>query len=354
LYSQQQGKGSGSDDDYHYSFSYDGKGKGSSDDGKGSSDDGKGKGKGKSSKGSKASKGSKGKPTPDGPTRAPSAPSAPTPYEPTTSSPTSADSIAIQAAPYLLLYSPGFPQPSDGDVDTYLEQLTQVTYKYLEDFMVKEFAQTSLTNIDDFVTVITRNLFSSGQPVEVQWRSTGLFNPSSIFLPTSREINELIDSAFTGDNLNNYLDALAGLPSSNPFSDVTRVELEQLSGSGNTRSSSSSDEFMRAGIAAGAAGLVVLVAGLAIMRGRNGSSVDGEADEADNIAPHKDSDDTNTVAGETVNMSLDGSSVAASSWRTPKGFKKYDDDDDDDAEEDDGEFEDEPLDDSDEDVSSRR
>lgn len=350
------------DDDYHsdYSFSYDGKG-----DGKGGGKGG-GKGKGGKSSSSKSEKSSNsdesgknskeskkdgkktekpaGPPTPDGPTRAPSAP---TPFEPTTSAPTSENSIAIRVVPYVLTYSPDTTVPSTED----FVQLAQVTNEYLDEFMVAEFAQTSLTNLDNFATLLTRNEFEAGEPVLAQWRSTGLFNPSSIFLPTVRELNQLVEDAFSGDNLDEYITRVRDLPGSNPFSETESVTFEQLVSRPITRTNSgSSNEYVTAGIAAGAAGLVVLAAGLAIMRGRTAGSSDANEEEVENIAPHKHKDeaeDANTVAGETVSMSLDGTSVAQS-WRTPTGFKKYDTDVDED------EFEDEPLDDSSDDDEPQR
>ena len=62
-------------------------------------------------------------------------------------------------------------------------QLAEVTRIYLEEFMRTEFDRTSLTNLEDFLTVAIGNEFVAGQPVRVDYRSTGLFNRDSIFLP---------------------------------------------------------------------------------------------------------------------------------------------------------------------------
>jgi uncharacterized protein YcsI (UPF0317 family) len=102
--------------------------------------------------------------------------------------------------------------------------LADVTRVYLEGFMVDEFSQTSLTSLDDFLTFMISNSFTLvGSPLQADYRSTGLFNPSSIFLPTVRELNELITTAFTGENLVVYLGTVQSLPRANVFSSTTVI-----------------------------------------------------------------------------------------------------------------------------------
>jgi hypothetical protein len=61
-------------------------------------------------------------------------------------------------------------------LDEYRE-LAELTRVYLEDFMFDEFSQTSLTTLDDFLTVQISNSFTAGEPILVDYRSIGLFNP---------------------------------------------------------------------------------------------------------------------------------------------------------------------------------
>lgn len=268
-------------------------------------------------------------------------PSAPSPSEPTvepfdptptTPSPTSANSIPIRGLPFALTYSPSASTvPSTTDY----AQLAEVTRLYMEQFMVAEFSQTSLTNLDDFVTFMTRNEFQDGEPVIAQYRSTGLFNPSSIFLPTVRELNQLISEAYNRDNMPEYLSRVRSLPSSNPLSRTESIAFEQLDEDAAVGSGDSTSSIVRAAVAAGAAGVVVLAAGLAIMRSRSSGGV-AELDEDATISPHKEVSGDATVADETCNMSTDGSSYAAQSWKTPVGFRNTTEEDD--------EFHDEPLD----------
>lgn len=202
--------------------------------------------------------------------------------------------------------------------------------------MINEFDGTSLTNLDDFLTFMTRNEFQSGKPVLSEYTSTGLFNPSSIFLPTVRELNQLISEAFNDDNLPEYLKRVKNLPRSNPFSDTDEIEFSEVDKS-SARTVDTTGSFMRAGVAAAAAGVVVLAAGLAIMRSRMQG---GDIDEDQTISPMKKMPGDATVAGETCNMSVETSSVAHS-WKTPMGFRNG-------TVEEEGEFEDEPLDSDDE------
>lgn len=315
------------------SMSMEGKGKGGS---KGSKrDSGKGKGKGSDSKGSKSGK--KSKKDTRMPVAAPTkAPVAPTP---TTFSPTSANSIPIRATPFALLYSGNFDRiPSDEE----FAEVAELTRVYLEEFMIAEFDQTSLTNLDDFLTFMIRNSFEFGEPVQADYRSTGLFNPSSIFLPTVRELNELIDDAFMGENLSEYVTRIQNLPSGNIFSTVTAIEksLPDVPVPRSPESSSTEGATtFKMGLAAAAAGIVVLAAGAALFKRQQADDEDMEDPYSDNLKG-----DSATIAGETVNTSLDGSS----SWRKTSPYMTN-------VELDDEGFEDEPLDSDDEqDISRQR
>lgn len=261
-------------------------------------------------------------------------PGPPSPDVPATPSPTSENSIPIRATPYALFYSGDFTRiPNDNEFAT----VAEITRAFLEEMMVDEFAQTSLTNLDDFLTFMIRNSFDFGEPVQGDYRSTGLFNPSSIFLPTIRELNELIQAAFQGDNLDEYVSLLQGLPSSNIFSTTTNV-LQGLpdvpvprAPDGSTQGSGT----FKMGLAAAAAGIVVLAAGAALLK-RKKSEECLEDPYNENLKG-----DAATLAGETCTASLDGSSV----WRKSSPYVTTDDLDE--------EFEDEPLD-SDEDEKETR
>lgn len=250
----------------------------------------------------------------------------PSPSEPTTPSPTSENSIPIRATPYALYYDGDFSRiPSDEE----FASVAELTRVYLEELMIDEFAQTSLTNLDDFITFMIRNSFDFGEPVQADYRSTGLFNPSSIFLPTVRELDELITEAFTDDSLDEYVSLLQNLPSRNIFSTTSgvmkalpNVPVPRTASDGSTSGSGT----FKMGLAAAAAGIVVLAAGAAMLKRRKG--------EESLEDPYKETNlkgDAATLAGETCTASLDGSSV----WRKSSPYVVEDLDE--------SEFEDEPL-----------
>ena len=265
-----------------------------------------------------------------------------------------ANSIPIRASPYYISYSPSTNIPTPKD----LEELARLTREYLEDSMMTVFAQTSLTNLDDFLTSMVEDVFVEGEePVIVQFRSTGLFNPSSIFLPTVRELNDLIQNAIENEA---YLKMVMSVPNCNPFKKTeniayTKITLTPVDEKTTTTESSSenivtsgesSSSFVRAGVAAATAGVVVLAAGLAMLKSRRPGLIDDDDDDDDvqSFSPRKSSSEdysTSTIAGETCNMSMDDASDHFSHWRT---MKTYNNNNGTEGEE----FDDEPLDSDDE------
>lgn len=258
-------------------------------------------------------------------------PSAPSPSTPTTPAPTSEDSIPVKALPYTLAYTiEDDEQPEKND----WVGVEEVTRRYMLDFMAEEFDQTQLTNLDGFLTVLERDIEGAFVPRGI-YRSTGMFNPSSIFLPTVRELNELIDDAFKGDNLDEYLRRVRSLPNGNAFRNTVAIQkgLAPTPKEGeNTKASGGS--FVMGGAAAAAAGFVVLVAGVAILKRKQEEELEDPYEKSFGKNLKGDA----TVAGETCNISLDGSS-----WRKESPYADNDEED---------EFDDEPLD-NDEDSESR-
>lgn len=264
-------------------------------------------------------------------------PVAPTPVSP---APTGANSIPIRATPFALFYTLGEERiPSTSE----FAELTELTRVYLEEFMFDEFSQTSLTNLDDFLTFMIRNSFTFGAPVQADYRCTGLFNPSSIFLPTVRELNELIDTAFMGDNLAEYLSRVQALPAANVFSTTASIAKGlpdvPIPPSTTEPVSATGSSLMIGGATAAAAGVLVLAAGL-IMLWRRQNNGDADMEDFENDYTKNLKGDS-TIAGETCNMSLDGSSATPTSWR--RGIHFRDNDPIDENEFDEDEFHDEPL-----------
>ena len=167
---------------------------------------------------------------------------------PETSSPTSSDSISSKSSPYAITFSPSSSNPTN---DNY-NKLTSATQKYLEDYMKSFFEKTALTRLDNFLTIRISEVFIEGEPVQVVFESNGLFNPISIFIPVTREIDNLIEDAIENEE---YLKLIQSLPSSNPFSGTETITIYKVDDAikANDRSSragESSFSYVRAGVTA--------------------------------------------------------------------------------------------------------
>lgn len=206
-----------------------------------------------------------------------------------------------------------------------LEQLAKVTADYLEDFMEDFFKKTALTDIDDFMTVMVRDVFVKGEPVIAEYQSNGIFDADSIFVPVTKEMDNLIGDAISRDA---YLDALSKLPKTNPFRDATVIAFTETDGTettlggGEGSSTGTGSSFVTGGVAAAAAGVLVLAASLAILK-RGNRSFDDE--DIQSLTPRKlQSEDLTTAADSFGDASF-------SHWKASRSYSDV------------GEFQDEPL-----------
>jgi len=254
---------------------------------------------------------------------------------PSTPSPTSADSISSKSSAFAITYSPTMEIPTSND----LRELAMMTEKYLEDFMMSFFDKTALTDLDNFLTIMVRDVFVAGEPVLAEFQSNGLFNPDSIFVPVAQELDNLIQDAIAKDE---YLEMLKDLPRSNPFRGtktitLTAADTSTAEGDGASSTSSGNSEsssIVRAGVAAAAAGVVVLAVGLALLRRRR-PSLDDENDDIQSFSPGKTASEDAAYADDTCAISAEDPSNHFAHWRTAKSYNNGSDG---------GEFQDEPLD----------
>lgn len=214
------------------------------------------------------------------------------------------DSFAVRPEPYSLYYT--FEKDSVADATSdQVNELTEVTRKFLESYFNDKYAQTSIIILDDFLTFNTRSDTAS-RPAMARFRSVARFNPRSIFYPPRSEIESEIELAFSEPASQlEYLKLLGDLPDGNPFKTVAsvRYSLEDIA---IAATASTASGIATAGLAAAAAGVVVLVAGIALLsRGRNGSDEDASVGSQFPPAAYKKS--TGSVAGETC---------AGTTWRS--------------------------------------
>ena len=255
---------------------------------------------------------------------------------PPTPAPTSADSISSKSSTFAITYSATRHHPSPED----FEELAMVTQEYLEDFMTAFFDKTALTDLDNFLTKMDRNIYVAGEPVIAEYQSNGLFNPDSIFIPVARELDNLIQDAIAQDE---YLDALYDLPRSNPFRGTDTIAWtepsssttggESTSGSTTSSGSGESSSIVQAGVATAAAGVIVLAAGLALLKNRR-RSFDDENDDVQSFSPEKSIGDEETTHVDNA-CSVSERDPSFAHWRTAKSYSDGIDC---------GEFQDEPLD----------
>ncbi len=191
--------------------------------------------------------------------------------------------------------------------------------------MMDFFEKTALTDLDAFLTVMVRDIFVLGEPVIAEFQSNGLFDADSIFIPVTRELDNLIGDAVAQDE---YLELLNDLPKSNPFRGTKTIAFTESDSdpSEDAFASGDSSSFVKAGVAAAAAGVVVLAAGLAMLKRRRPSFDD---EDMQSLSPKVGSEDM-TSAGETCSMGLEDASTHFSHWRKTRSLG--------------GEFHDEPLD----------
>ncbi|CAJ1939668.1 unnamed protein product [Cylindrotheca closterium] len=315
------GKGSGKGGSGKGGSGKGGSGKGSK---KSSNDDGKGKGgKGKGGKGKGSKKSSKkmggdgddGGVDPHAPTPAPNGSGSNA-----TASPTSMDSFAVRPAPYALYYTFDNDSVGDATIDQFNE-LADLTRTFLDEYFTDKYGQTSIIELDDFLTFLTRS-DATTRPAMAVYRSVARFNPRSIFYPPRSEIESEIELAFTEPASQlAYLKKLSDdLPTGNPFKTVASIRYGEPADSDSVAASSVSG-FATAGIAAAAAGVVVLVAGLALLsRNRNGGDEDASVESFPPKAYKKSS--AGSVAGETC---------AGTTWRSTVNEEELQDEPLDDA-----------------------
>ena len=203
-----------------------------------------------------------------------------------------------------------------------LEQLEEVTADYLEDFMEDFFEKTALTDLDEFMTVMVRDVFVKGEPVIAEYQSNGIFDPDSIFVPVTKELDNLIGDAISRDA---YMEMLNKLPKGNPFRGAKVLSFTESDGTVTTvgEGTTTGTSFVTAGVAAAAAGVVVLAASLAILK-RGGQSLDDE--DLQSLSPRKLESEDLTTAAESS-----GAGSNFSHWKASRSYSDV------------GEFQDEPL-----------
>ncbi len=230
------------------------------------------------------------------PTGPPATPSEPT-LLPSATAPTSSpdgqqDTVQL-LTPYILDYivtDERIPFRSE-----YLE-VVELTRVYLEGFFVERYQDSSTAILSEFLTLFTGSEFDFGQPIVIYYSSSAVFEAMSTAIPTVADLDAELASAFEGENLNGYVSMLQALPTSNVFSTTSSTEFRvgEMPTSDTSQSSESPERNITtaASALAGLSGILIVAAGIILVRRRN----QGEEYEENASLTGKS---PGTVAGET-------------------------------------------------------
>jgi hypothetical protein len=243
----------------------------------------------------------------------PNEPSAPSPPSPFTPSPTDEGSEAVELEPYSLTYEVIDPQePTRAE----LLAVTEVTRRYLENFMFDEFEGNSFTVLTDFITIFVTSTYTTGMPITIDYMSIARFDPDfSTIIPTSAQLNSALVDAFSGLNMLEYESLLSDeLPTDNVFNGAT-VVFQQDDAPSSQPPSGTSTGVTGTAIAAAAVAFTLLVAAFVIYKRRS------EEDSSETDKLNKVGGDM-TVAGETFAETYDGAgSVSAASLEYARRYQ---------------------------------
>lgn len=143
--------------------------------------------------------------------------------------------------------------------------MTDLTEDHVTPFFESGFDDDELVTYSNSSTVLSNTGFNFGEPVSISYTSTLVFTQDS-FVPRESEVQALINTAFSGNNLNAYLGELTSLPQSNIFRTTSQVS---LTGGAGTRTVESSSDFSNVLIGAGAgAGMAALAIAALVLSGR--------------------------------------------------------------------------------------
>jgi len=180
--------------------------------------------------------------------------------------------------------------------------------------MFDELTGSAFTFLDDFITrMITSDFLTGDAPYIIDYSSTARFNPFSTVFLSEQQLDEALTIAFTGSNLDAYMERLKDLPSENVF-----FGAEVSFGSPEERVPQRSGGNKAAGIAAAAVAATLVAAGIVLYRQRQRS----EEPEREDLVKKGD----RTVAGETyTGDSYDGTASASGSLEHRSGYSDEED-----------------------------
>ena len=178
-----------------------------------------------------------------------------------------------------------------------LLEVVELTRIYLDRYFISRYESSELTNLSKVMTLFTTTSFEFGEAIPIGYESSAVFESSSILIPNTGDLDDILVSAFEGDNLDGYIGMLQALPQSNMFSSTIIVNLvETVDESSSEKSEDTSENTLAqtitlaATVIAGTAGLMLLLASTILFRRRTHHGSGGSVSGSKSIG---------TIAGET-------------------------------------------------------
>jgi hypothetical protein len=213
--------------------------------------------------------------------------------------PTEEGTFGVGVPAYSLLYNiASKKEPKAEEVN----ELKEATRTYLDDYFIDEFDSDDFTIYSQFINDIEEFTTSGNVQVVVSYDSIVRFGQLSLIKPMPKQLGSTIEEAFTGQEMIQYEDWLKKmLPNENIFVG-SNVQYYKEDGVPDT------SRIGVAGIAASAAAITLLVAGVVLYKSKS-NDTESDFDKLDK------SPGDMTVAGETfAGETFDGAvSVSASS-----------------------------------------
>ena len=216
---------------------------------------------------------------------------------PSSSLPNDGDALR-PLTPYTLLYT--VTDDKRPPFRSELLEVVELTRIYLDRYFFSRYESTELTTLSKVMTLFTNTAFEFGEAIPIEYESIAVFESSSILIPNTGDLDDILVSAFEGDNLDGYIGLLQSLPPSNMFSSTKFANLVEMVDENPSEKSEESEDVseksmaqtitLAATVIGGTAGLMLLLASAMILRRRTRHGNDGSV---------SGSKSGGTIAGET-------------------------------------------------------
>lgn len=183
------------------------------------------------------------------------------------------------------------------------------TRVYFEGYMRGRYLNSRTATLERFETTMTTSHFEFGDPVSIVYESTAYFATASTTIPMTSVVEDVLEEAF--DDPTMYLNILRSLPQSNPFSETTSFMFVDppvtTDGTGVNGGEANDPEIPAAsarsgrplGLAAGAVGGILLVAGFMLYKRTSSSEEEDYAFSQKSFNKPPPPSGEVTVAGDT-------------------------------------------------------